>query len=154
VEDPAVVAEAFLAGHFDALQATPLDIDGLVLESRHTSEHNGVSHLYYGQAIAEIAVLSTKVNVNVGRDGAVLSVGANIVPDAFTKTNAMVPAITSVQALQLLVLPVRDSWHARAARVARPLCCARSTIDSVRSTRSRAARPGDCVRSVALGKIT
>ncbi len=75
------------------------DVDDIVLTDRYTSEHTGVTHLYIRQAHRSLEVIGADINVNVARDGRIISLNSSFVPNvrAAIRDGALRSAAASVK---------------------------------------------------------
>lgn len=65
--DPETVALEFARSQLDATE--------FVVSSAYKSEHSGVTHVYLRQVVGGLEVVNGDININVDRDGRVLSFG-------------------------------------------------------------------------------
>ncbi|HET8644396.1 MAG TPA: hypothetical protein VFO85_02830, partial [Vicinamibacteria bacterium] len=72
---PRDIALSYLRQHGKAFGLAAADLPELVVTSQYVSSHTGMTHIYLRQAIDGVHVLGTEVNVNVARDGSIVSVG-------------------------------------------------------------------------------
>ena len=57
------------------------DVQDIVLTDRYTSAHTGVTHLYIRQAHRSLHVIGAELNVNVARDGRIISLNSSFIPN-------------------------------------------------------------------------
>ena len=57
------------------------DVADIALTDRYTSEHTGVTHLYIRQAHRSLHVIGAEINVNVARDGRIISLDSSFIPN-------------------------------------------------------------------------
>ena len=107
VGDPIDVARAYLDRSTDELGLTPGDLRDMELLSSVTSEHNGVTHLYYRQRLDGVEVARGDLSIHLDREGRVLNVGSSFVSDLANRVNVTTPAITQEQALVLAARHLR-----------------------------------------------
>ena len=98
--DPDDVARAYLEAHRAELGLTALDLSGAALGDRYTSEHNGVTHLYYVQTLDGIEVAEGVLNVNVAADGSILNLGNRFHSDLAGSVPFRQPTVAAAAAVQ------------------------------------------------------
>ncbi|MEZ0267185.1 MAG: M36 family metallopeptidase [Phycisphaerae bacterium] len=81
---PLSVALAYLSAHAADLGLMAADVANPFVTDQYTDADTGVTHLYFRQRVNHIAVANANLNVNVARDGRVLSVGGGFVGGAST----------------------------------------------------------------------
>jgi hypothetical protein len=81
-----------------ALAQFPEHQGELVVTDEYTSAHNGVTHVYLQQQHQGIDAFNAVANVNVARDGTVLSAGSSLVANLAGAVNTTSPSITAAQA--------------------------------------------------------
>lgn len=79
---------------------TKVDIQGFRISSFHTSQHNGVTHVYFEQTVRDIPVFGALNNLNISKDGALLLASNNFFSDAINKINEHTPQKTPIDAIQ------------------------------------------------------
>ncbi|HEX2123044.1 MAG TPA: hypothetical protein VHL59_15535, partial [Thermoanaerobaculia bacterium] len=67
--DPVAAARAFVDANRAAYGLLPADTSGMTVNDSYATKHNGVTHVYFVQRHAGIAVWNGIANVNVARDG-------------------------------------------------------------------------------------
>lgn len=73
---PIELAGRFLAGSIERLGASAgVLAEPPIVTDAYRSDSNGVTHVYYRQQVNGLPVLNANVNVNVARDGSILSAG-------------------------------------------------------------------------------
>jgi hypothetical protein len=92
--DAADIAVDHLRANAAAFGLTAADVSDVVVEDEVVSTHTGVTHVYLQQRHRGIPVANGIVNVNVARDGAVLSAGNRFVADLAAATAGQDPAAT------------------------------------------------------------
>ena len=93
------VALAYLSRHARTFGLASADTSGLVITDRYTSAHSGVTHVYLRQAVDGIQVVGTEVNVNIARDGSVMSAGGTFIP-APASSHRGGPRVDAVRAVK------------------------------------------------------
>ena len=94
----AQVALRYIAENREALGLRQADIEDVIVTDAYTSEHTGVSHVYLRQRFQGIEVYGGNINVNVARDGAVLSHGSDFVSNLASAVNRATPVLDPVSA--------------------------------------------------------
>ena len=89
----AQVALRHVAERSGELGLTRDDLADVVVTDAYTSEHNGVSHVYLRQRYQGVEVYGANINVNVARDGSVLSFGSDFVPRLASSVNRTEPVL-------------------------------------------------------------
>ena len=102
---PADIAQAFVAERVSDLGLVPGDLD-MEISSSYVSKHTGVSHVYLQQMKDGIPVLGAILNVNVGADGSVLSLGNRFHPELALWTGASLPSVAAIDAGRAAALHV------------------------------------------------
>jgi extracellular elastinolytic metalloproteinase len=93
------IALDFMRQNRDRFRLTGDDLSDIVLKDRYTTQHNGITHLYFRQRFARIEVFNGDININVTRDGRVLNMGSAFEPDLRSAVNALQPAIPAQAAV-------------------------------------------------------
>ena len=70
--DPADIARDYIAAHAAELGLSSPDLAEATLRDRYTSEHNGLTHLYFVQRLDGIEVLDGVLAVHVAADGSIV----------------------------------------------------------------------------------
>lgn len=91
------VALAHIHQQRSALGLTEADVQAVAVSDSYASQHTGVTHVYLIQRVDGIDVYGAVANVNVGRDGAVLSSGSDLVANV-TSVNRRTPVLDPAQA--------------------------------------------------------
>ena len=92
-------AAAHLQANAAALGLTPGDLVDKIITSRYESTHTGVTHIHYRQRLHGIEVANGVINVNLDRDGRVLSLGNRFVADLASKANVRHPSLDATGAI-------------------------------------------------------
>jgi extracellular elastinolytic metalloproteinase len=98
--NPLDIALQFIDRQKPQLGLSASDLQDMIVSSQHTSEHNGVTHVYFAQRYRAIEVYGAQINVNIGRDGSVLSVGNSFVSRLVAAVNRERPSQGAVDALE------------------------------------------------------
>ena len=93
------VAVAYITSQLDTLGLTAADVEGMAVQDRYTTRHNGATHLYFQQRHDGIDVYNGVINVNIAADGSVISLGNRFVGDLAAKA-AGSPALSDRQAIE------------------------------------------------------
>ena len=111
--NPRDIALQHLSANAQALGLTADDLIGKVVTDEYRSEHNGVTHVYFKQRLGGIDVANGTINVNVGPDSRVLSVGnrfvGNLNAKAAVRAPGIIPETAIRQAAEQLGLEVSGS---------------------------------------------
>ncbi len=91
-EEPLQIAKSFLAANAFKLGATAADFDEAIVKSQFTDPDSGTTHIYFRQTANGLEVAQADMNVAVGRDGRVTSVGGGFVRDLASTLNQQTPA--------------------------------------------------------------
>ena len=89
--DPADIAVAYVEANSAAFGLTAADVSDMSVVDQVLSSHTGVTHVYLQQRHRGIPVATGIVNVNVARDGTVLSAGNRFVADLAAATAGQDP---------------------------------------------------------------
>jgi hypothetical protein len=95
------VVRNYLRGRAESFGVAANDVDGLELEHRHSSEHNGLSFLHFRQTVRGIEVFQARVSAAVAEDGSLMSVSTFLLPDADLRINTLVPEVRFEEAVRL-----------------------------------------------------
>jgi len=79
--DPLAIALKYLRKHRQELGLSAADIADLTVTDRYVSPHTGVTHLYLRQRYNGIEVFDANLNVNIARNGSIISLHSNFVPN-------------------------------------------------------------------------
>ncbi len=97
---PAIdVAVNFLAANLALFNLSAQDVSELVLTRNLVSGHNGVTHLTIQQQANGIDVFGATIDINISRDGQVLNVSGEPMPDIHASVNVSIPALTADEAI-------------------------------------------------------
>ncbi|HSI37385.1 MAG TPA: M36 family metallopeptidase, partial [Tepidisphaeraceae bacterium] len=114
---PVAVALGYLAANSGALGLTRADVADPVVTDAYTDRDTGVTHVYLQQRVNGIAVVNATMNVNVTRDGRVLSVGGGFVAGASTSPRG---ARAVARSAPVLAAAAVDAAHALFPGAGRP----------------------------------
>ena len=90
--DPADVAVDYFRANSAAFGLTATDVSDVLVTDQVLSAHTGVTHVYLQQRHRDITVADGLVNVNIARNGTVLSAGNRFVADVAAATAGQDPA--------------------------------------------------------------
>jgi extracellular elastinolytic metalloproteinase len=85
---PLDVAMRYLTANAPQLGLTADDVQGAVVTDQYADADTGVTHLYLRQTLNDLQVVNANMNVNVLRDGSILSVNSTFVPELQAATSA------------------------------------------------------------------
>ncbi len=97
--DAGDVARTYIDAHRAELGLTAADLQDMVVRDRYVTQHNGVTHIYYQQRLDGIEVYNGLINVNVARDGSIISLGNRFAGDLAARANAESPTLTDQTAI-------------------------------------------------------
>jgi len=98
-KDPMEIAVDFIRGEGLKQGLTTADLGDVVLLSRTVSQHNQTTHIHLRQRLGGIEIANADANVNVSRDGLVISMGNRFVTGLSRKTNLRTPRLSAAEAL-------------------------------------------------------
>ncbi|TLZ60243.1 MAG: hypothetical protein E6K16_06810 [Methanobacteriota archaeon] len=90
------IARAYVQGHLREFGLDPSDLREVVVSSEVFSRDTGVTHVYLQQRYHGIDVLAGILNVNVARDGTVLSAGNRFFSNLAVSAGAQTPRIGGI----------------------------------------------------------
>src|SRR5262245_6189957 len=82
---PLVIATKYISAHSADLGLKPADVAYPIVTDNYTDRDTGVTHIYLRQRLNNLPVDNTSINLNIARDGRILSVGGAFVADAANK---------------------------------------------------------------------
>lgn len=97
---PVDIATRYIVQQRQALGLGAADLHEMVLDSAHTSEHNGVTHIYFAQRYQGIQVYGAQINISVAADGSILTIGNSFVPQLARAVNRQAPDRSPAEALE------------------------------------------------------
>jgi extracellular elastinolytic metalloproteinase len=89
-----------LREHRQDFGLTEADLKNVSVTSSYTSAHNGVTHVYLRQQHQGLDVYGAEANVNVARDGSVLSAGSSFLGNLAAAIRGTTPARSAAEAAQ------------------------------------------------------
>lgn len=96
---PVEIALGYLRDHKQELGLTGSDINDVPVTDDYTSEDLGVTHVYLRQRFDGIEVYNGNINVNVAKDGSVVSLGSDFVPNLASAVNSHSPNRSASQSV-------------------------------------------------------
>ncbi|GAB3203847.1 extracellular elastinolytic metalloproteinase [Pontibacter aydingkolensis] len=93
-------ARQYISTHRDSYKLTEADISNLIVRDKYLSSKSGITHVYFAQGYKGIEVFNGIINVNVGRDGKVISMGSRAVSNLGAAIKSSTASLTAVQAVQ------------------------------------------------------
>ncbi len=94
------IAISYIQSHLGELGLTAADLEDVVVQDRYTTRHNGVTHIYLQQRLDGVEVFNGILNVNVARDGSVISLGNKFVGNLAGRVNASSPEVSDRAAIE------------------------------------------------------
>ena len=98
-EDPLTIAQNFLLAHPDLFGLDEAKLADFPVESNYTTAHNGVTHIVFRQTHEGSPFFDNSIQVNVNRNGQVISVGGDYDPDPVYPV--MEPTLTATEAVAI-----------------------------------------------------
>ena len=95
-------AMAWVEERLDLLGLTPEDLAEVEMTDRVVSRVTGATHFYFRQLHRGVPVYNGQLQINVNRDGRILSVNNAFVPDLAASVNALAAEIAPAQAVDAL----------------------------------------------------
>jgi extracellular elastinolytic metalloproteinase len=91
---------AWLVANHDALGLVPDDLIDVEVTDRVYSSVTGATHLYLRQRVREIPVYNGQLHLNINRDGRLIGVNNQFVPNLAAVARRTAPAITAAAAVE------------------------------------------------------
>jgi extracellular elastinolytic metalloproteinase len=98
--EPLAIARQYIHQNAAALGLSQADLADMVVKDQYSTKHNGVTHIYFRQRHQGIEVYNGDININIGRDGAVISLGNRFVSDLASKANVATPVYSAADAVR------------------------------------------------------
>jgi Zn-dependent metalloprotease len=98
--DPLDIALDYIGRNRESLGLTEADASDFIVTDIYTSRHNDTTHIYLRQVHKDIEVFGADININIARDGSVINLGNQFVPDLAASVNTAEPGLTAVEAVQ------------------------------------------------------
>lgn len=98
--DAEIVSRRFLRQHSDLYQLSEDDLAQLRVRQRHTTQHNGMTHLTLQQLLDGRAVFQSELTAHMDRQGAVIATIGTLWPTPSLHRKATEPSLTASAALQ------------------------------------------------------
>lgn len=103
---PADLAAHYLREHGSEADLVPEDVAEAAVTSETKGRHNGITHVFMRQRVDGREVAGADSNINVGRDGAVLSFGTTFLPEVRQSINLSVPEVDALSAVSAAIASV------------------------------------------------
>jgi hypothetical protein len=98
--DPVKIASDYVRGHRAELGLAASDLSGMGVSDSYASAHTGATHVYFEQRHRGLEVHNAVLNVNVARDGSVVSVGNRFFANANAAAKGADPGRTAKQGVE------------------------------------------------------
>jgi extracellular elastinolytic metalloproteinase len=92
-------ARAFVEQHVDALGLSRQDLNGMVVTDEVPSRVSGTHHLYYNQTLGGIPVYNGQLQVNLDREGRIVSVNNSFLPNLNRSLSSLNPTTGAERAV-------------------------------------------------------
>lgn len=100
--DALAAATSYLEANAASLGLTLDDVQNFEVTAQHSSDHNGVTHIYLRQTYQGLQIVDADINLNVGADGSILSVYDSFVSDVASLGLSATPVRTVDQVFSTL----------------------------------------------------
>ena len=100
--DALAAATNYLEANAASMGLTLDDVQNFEVTSQHSSNHNGVTHIYLRQTYQGLQIVDSDINLNVGADGSILSVYDSFVSDVASRGLSATPVRTVDQVFSTL----------------------------------------------------
>lgn len=97
--DPLAIGLDFVQKHRDAFGLSLNDLANLEVTDRVYSKLSGITNLYLRQTFKGVPVYNAQLQINVGRDGSVLSVHSDFLPSLETSLAGTTPRLGAAEAV-------------------------------------------------------
>jgi hypothetical protein len=97
-------ADKYVSEHLQKFKLDKSDIEDWVVTNNYVSKHNGVNHIYFQQTVNGIPVDGAIINVNVLKNGKILTANSRFVPNIKQKAKNL----RSISAQKALELSLQD----------------------------------------------
>ncbi len=97
--DPLDIALSHIRQNSTALGLSSDDLADVVVKDRYVSPHTQVTHIYLRQRLQGIEVFNGDINVNISRDGQVISMGNRFVPNLQAAVKGQKATLSAVEAV-------------------------------------------------------
>src|SRR5262245_14341209 len=98
--DPLAIALQYIRQNAAGLGLSQADLADIVVKNQYLTKHNGVTHIYLRQRHQGIEVYNGDININIGRDGAVISLGNRFIGTLARQVNVATPIYSPTRAVQ------------------------------------------------------
>lgn len=92
--DPLTIALDYLRSHRDELGLSYSDINTALLTDHFSSLNNGVTHIHLRQRYRNLEIHGANLNINIARDGSVISLNNRFVSNIQQQVNTTLPVLT------------------------------------------------------------
>lgn len=93
-------AKQYISANKASYKLSEADISNLILKDKYVSAKSGITHVYFAQGFNGIEVFNGLINVNVGRDNKVISMGNRAVSNLSGAIKNSSASLTAVQAVE------------------------------------------------------
>jgi hypothetical protein len=98
--NPIDIAVGYIKANRESLGLSAADISNMVVSDQYTDTATGTTHIYLRQTQSGIQVYNGNINVNVARNGAIINLGNQFVPDVAGAARNSSPQLNAGQAVQ------------------------------------------------------
>ncbi|MEC4674040.1 MAG: M36 family metallopeptidase, partial [Nitrospirota bacterium] len=102
--DPGDIALDFVRSNLELLGLDPTDLDEFEITDTVHSTTTGSTQIYLRQKFLEVPVNNAQLQINVNRDGRIVSVNNAFIPNIIDSAGSAEPAITALEALSSAAL--------------------------------------------------
>ena len=111
-DSPVQIARDFLASRAGELGLVSDQVEQLQVADRYSSQHTGVTHIYFRQLVDGLDLIGADVNINIAADGRVINASSNLRASAQVEPQPQ-PTLSAGSAWQMLAA---ELGHTDAAR--------------------------------------
>lgn len=94
------IATAFLMQSLALLNLSPQDVSEIRFSREYVTRHNGISHTSIQQQVNGADVFGAIINIDIDRDGRVLNLSGEMMPNIHASANTRTPVISSDAAIK------------------------------------------------------
>ncbi|HWQ36834.1 MAG TPA: M36 family metallopeptidase [Blastocatellia bacterium] len=98
--EPEMIARRFLSENSDLYHLSAEEISSLRVTARHTTTHNGLTHLTLQQTSGGIEIFGARLTAHLDRHGAVIAATGELLPAAARTTRPDSPRLSAAEALK------------------------------------------------------
>jgi uncharacterized protein (TIGR03437 family) len=98
--EPEMIARRFLSENSDLYRLSDEDLSSLRVTARHTTSHNGLTHLTLQQTIGGIEVFGARLTTHLDWRGAVVAATGELLPAAARTSRLTEPRLSAAEALR------------------------------------------------------